>query len=252
VIIVKSDREVQIMREGGKILAQAFQIAAPLMIPGTVAHDIDRAVEKHIRAAGAVPSFKNYPNAAGMPFPASVCLSIEAEVVHGIPGEQILRAGTIAGLDIGVYYREFHVDAAWTYAVGQVDEPRRKLLAVTQKALELAMAQARVGNHVSDIGHAVQEYAESQGCGVVRELVGHGVGRRLHEDPQIPNFGEKGRGPLLRRNMTLAIEPMINLGRPEVDMIGDWQVLTRDRQPSAHFEHTVVVTDGEPEILTIS
>jgi methionyl aminopeptidase len=198
-----------------------------------------------------VPSSKDYPNAAGVPFPASVCLSIEEEVVHGIPGDQILRAGTIVGLDIGVYYRGFHVDGAWTYAIGAVDESRRRLLAVTKQALELAIQQARAGRHLSDIGHAVQVYAESQGCSVVRELVGHGVGRRLHEDPQIPNFGDPGRGPVLRKNMTLAIEPMINLGTAEVDMIGEWQVLTRDRQPSAHFEHTVAVTDGEPEILTI-
>jgi len=252
VIVIKSDREVQIMREGGKILARAFEVAAPLMIPGTVARQIDRKVEAQIRAAGAVPSFKDYPNAAGVPFPASVCLSIEEEVVHGIPGDQVLRAGTIVGLDIGVYYRGFHVDAAWTYAIGEVDESRRKLLTVTKQALELAIQQARAGRHLSDIGHAVQVCAESQGCGVVRELVGHGVGRRLHEDPQIPNFGDPGGGPVLRRNMTLAIEPMINLGTHEVDMIGDWQVLTRDRKPSAHFEHTVAVTAGEPEILTIS
>lgn len=251
-IIIKSDREIDIMREGGKILARAFEVAAPMMVPGTVARDIDRAVDEHIRAAGAVPSFKNYPNAAGVPFPASVCLSIEDEVVHGIPGDQILKAGTIAGLDIGVYYRGFHTDAAWTYAIGAIDDSRRKLLIVTRRALDLAITQARVGNHLSDIGHAVQSYAEAEGCGVVRELVGHGIGRKLHEDPQIPNYGDPGHGPVLRRNMTLAIEPMINLGTHEVDMIGDWQVLTQDRKPSAHFEHTVVVTAGEPEILTIS
>ena len=249
-IVIKSDRELQIMREGGKILARAFEVAKPLMIPGTVAREIDRKVEVHIRAAGAVPSFKDYPNAAGALFPASVCLSIEAEVVHGIPAEQVLQAGTIVGLDIGVFYRGLHVDAAWTYAIGEVDEARRKLLRVTQQALDLAIQQARAGRRLSDIGHAVQVCAETQGCSVVRELVGHGVGRHLHEDPQIPNFGDPGRGPVLRRNMTLAIEPMINLGTPEVDMIGEWQVLTRDRSPSAHFEHTVAVTDGQPEILT--
>jgi methionyl aminopeptidase len=251
VIVIKSDREIDIMREGGKILARAFEIAAPLMVAGTVARDIDRAVDDHIRAAGAVPSFKNYPNAAGVPFPASVCLSIEAEVVHGIPGSQILQSGTIVGLDIGVYHRGFHTDAAWTYAVGEIDASRRRLMAVTHRALELAIQQARVGNHLSDIGHAVQIHAEAEGCSVVRELVGHGIGRKLHEDPQIPNYGDPGRGPILRRNMTFAIEPMINLGTHEVDMIGDWQVLTHDRKPSAHFEHTVVITAGEPEILTI-
>lgn len=251
-IVIKSDREVEIMREGGKILAKAFDVAAPLMVPGTIAKKIDQAVEDHIRAAGAVPSFKNYPNAVGAPFPASVCLSIEAEVVHGIPDDQILRDGTIVGLDIGVYYRGFHVDAAMTFAIGDVDDARRKLMDVTRTALGLGIAQARAGNHVSDIGHAVQSYAESHGCSVVRDLVGHGVGRKLHEDPQIPNFGNPGRGAMLRKNMTLAIEPMINLGSHEVDMIGDWQILTRDRKPSAHFEHTVLVTAGDAEILTIS
>ena len=155
-IVIKSDREMEIMREGGRILARAFEIAAPLMIPGTVAREIDQAVEEHIRAAGAVPSFKDYPNAAGVPFPASVCLSIEEEVVHGIPGDQILEAGTIVGLDIGVYYRGFHADAAWTYAIGEVDKSRRKLLSGDTQALDLAIAQARPGNHLSDIGHAVQ------------------------------------------------------------------------------------------------
>ena len=251
-IVIKSDREIEIMREGGRILADAFAIAAPLMRPGTVARDVDRAVEEFIRSANAVPSFKNYPNAEGKPFPASVCFSIEAEVVHGFPDDRILQEGTIVGLDIGVFYRGFHVDSAHSYAIGRVDEARANLLSATQEALVLAIAQARAGNHLSNIGHAVQSYVEPQGYGVVRELVGHGVGRRLHEDPQIPNYGAPEHGPLLRRNMTLAIEPMINLGTGAVDMIGDWQVLTRDRRPSAHFEHTVVITDGAAEILTRS
>jgi methionyl aminopeptidase len=249
-IVIKSDRELEMMREGGRILAGAFNRAGPLMKPGTVARDVDRAVEEFIRSANATPSFKNYPNADGKPFPASVCLSIEAEVVHGFPDERVLVEGTIVGLDIGVYFRGFHVDSARSYAIGRVDQARADLLQATQDALNLAIAQARAGHHLSNIGHAVQSYVEPKGYGVVRELVGHGVGRRLHEDPQIPNYGAPDRGPLLRRNMTLAIEPMINLGTHEVDMIGDWQVLTRDRQPSAHFEHTVVITDGDAEILT--
>lgn len=251
-IIVKNDRELDIMRQAGRILAGAFDVAAPLMKPGTVAQDIDQAVEDHIRSSGAVPSFKNYPNANGNPFPASVCLSIDAEVVHGIPGKQILQVGTIAGLDIGVYYRGFHADAAVTYAIGEIDEPRRKLMAVTLKALDLALTEAKAGRHLSNIGHAVQSYVEAQGCSVVRELVGHGIGRSLHEDPQIPNYGDPGRGPILRKNMTVAIEPMVNLGTYEVEMVGEWQVLTRDRLPSAHFEHTIIVTNCEPEILTRS
>ncbi|MBU0508681.1 type I methionyl aminopeptidase [bacterium] len=251
-IVVKTEREIEIMRHAGAILAGAFEVAASLMKPGMVAREIDRAVEEFIRRSGGIPSFKNYPNAQGVPFPASVCLSIEAEVVHGIPGDQVLEAGTILGLDIGVRYEGYHADAARTYAIGEVDDERRRLMAVTERALELAIAQAYDGNRLSNIGYTVQTYAESQGCSVVRDLVGHGIGRKLHEDPQIPNYGDPDQGPILRRNMTLAIEPMINLGTWEVDMIGDWQVLTRDRRPSAHFEHTVVVRDGEPEILTFS
>lgn len=249
-IIVKTDREIDLMRQAGKILARAFEIAAPMMVAGNVARDIDRAVEEHILAAGAVPSFKNYPNGEGKPFPASVCFSIDEEVVHGIPGDQRLRNGTIIGLDIGVKFKGFHSDAARTYAIGEVDPPRRHLMDVTLRCLELGLQQARAGNHLSDIGHAIQSYAEAEGCSVVRDMVGHGIGRNLHEDPQIPNYGAPHRGPVLRKNMALAIEPMINLGTWEIDMIGDWQVLTRDRKPSAHFEHTVIVTDGEPEILT--
>ncbi len=249
-IIVKTDREIELMRLAGKLLAGAFEVAAPLMKPGTVARDVDRAVDDYIRAAGAIAAFKNYPNASGNPFPASVCFSIEAEVVHGIPAGQILQSGTIIGLDIGVQFRGFHADAARTYAIGEIDASRTRLLEITEHALELGIAAARAGNRLSDIGHAIQSYVEAQGCGVVRDLVGHGIGRRLHEDPQVPNYGEPHRGPLLRKNMTLAIEPMINLGTHEVDMIGEWQVLTRDRKPSAHFEHTVVITEGDAEILT--
>ena len=249
-IIVKTEREIDVMRRAGSILAGAFDIAAPLMKPGMAAREIDRAVDDFIRSREAIPSFKDYPNVDGVPFPASVCLSIEAEVVHGIPGDQVLEEGTIIGLDIGVKYKGYHADSARTYAIGEVDSERLRLIAVTERALELAMAQAREGNRLSEIGHAVQTYAESQGFSVVRDLVGHGVGRELHEDPQIPNYGPPGRGPVLRRGMTLAIEPMINMGSWEVDMIGEWRIVTRDRKPSAHFEHTVAVRDGEPEILT--
>jgi len=252
VIIVKTARELDLMRRAGQIVGGAFDVAAPMMKPGTMARDIDRAVEEYILGEGALPAFKGYPNAEGRPFPASVCLSIEAEVVHGIPGDRVLEAGTIVGLDLGVRYKGYYGDAARSYAIGTVDAMRRHLLDVTQRALELALAQARAGNRLSDIGHAVQSYVEAEGYSVVRDLVGHGIGRNLHEDPQIPNYGEPHRGPVLQKNMTLAIEPMINLGTYEVEMIGDWQVLTKDRKPSAHFEQTIVVTDGEPEILTQS
>jgi methionyl aminopeptidase len=225
-------------------------VAAPLMKSGTVARDVDHAVDEFIRKSGATPSFKNYPNAEGAPFPGSVCFSVDEEVVHGIPDGRVLHDGSIVGLDIGVYYRGFHVDSAMTFAIGEIDGDKRKLMTITEEALRRGIAQAKIGNHVSDISNAIQVFVEAQGCGIVKELVGHGVGRHLHEDPQIPNFGPPHRGPILRRNMTLAIEPMINLGTGQVDMIGDWQVLTRDRKPSAHFEHTVVITEGDAEIIT--
>ena len=247
---IRTDRELDIMRRAGKILAGAFEIAAPMMKPGSVAWAVDQAVDEYIRSRGAIPAFKDYPNSEGSPFPASVCFSIEEEVVHGIPGYQVLEAGTIVGLDIGIQYQNYFADAAFTYAIGKIDAARQELIDVTRRCLELGMAEARAGRHLSNVGHAIQTYAEAHGCGVVRELVGHGVGRKLHEDPQIPNFGPPNRGPVLRPNMVLAIEPMINLGTYEVEMIGDWKVLTKDRKPSAHFEHTIVVREGEPEILT--
>ncbi|MBI5059830.1 type I methionyl aminopeptidase [candidate division KSB1 bacterium] len=250
-IIVKSAPELDLMRQAGRILAGAFEVAAPLMVPGTPAIDVDRVVDDFIRSCGAIPAFKNYPNAEGVPFPASVCLSIEAEVVHGIPNGQPLKAGTIAGLDIGVMFNGYYADAARTYAIGDVDAERRRLMDVTRQALELGIEQAREGGHLSNIGHAVQSYVEAQGFSVVRDLVGHGIGKSLHEDPQVPNYGPPKRGPVLRRNMTIAIEPMINMGTYEVEMIGDWQIVTRDRKPSAHFEHTVVIRDGAAEILTL-
>lgn len=249
-IRIKTEEEIDLMRKSGRILVSAFDAAAPYMKPGSVAGDIDRIVEECIRDAGAIPSFKNYPNADGSPFPASICFSIDAEVVHGIPGKQVLKEGMIVGIDVGVFYQGYHADSARTYAIGEISPDCQHLLDVTRRALELGIAEARAGGRLSNIGHAVQTYVESEGCSVVRELVGHGIGKDLHEDPQIPNYGSPGRGPVLRKNMTLAIEPMVNLGTYEVDMIGEWQVLTRDRKPSAHFEHTIVVTDGDAEILT--
>jgi methionyl aminopeptidase len=250
-IIVKTAQEIELMRAAGKILAGAFEVATPLMVPGTSAAEIDRAVEEYIRDNDAEAAFKNYPNGDGALFPASICLSPEAEVVHGIPNGQVLQAGTIVGLDIGVKFKGYYSDSARTYAIGEIDAKRQKLLDVTKAALELGIEQARDGNQLSNIGHAVQSFVESHGFSVVRDLVGHGIGRNLHEDPQIPNYGQPKRGPTLRKNMTLAIEPMINLGGYEVEMIGDWKIITRDRKPSAHFEHTVLVRDGAAEILTL-
>ena len=203
--------------------------------------------EQFIRSAGAVPAFKGYCG-----FPASICASINEQVVHGIPGPRQLLDGDIISIDIGVKLNRYYGDAAITLPVGEVDPEILKLLSVTEEALNKAIEKAIKGNRLSDISHAVQLHAEAYGYGVVRDYVGHGIGQRMHEDPQIPNYGPPGRGPLLKSGMTLAIEPMINCGTPDVEVLtDDWTVVTVDRKISAHFEHTVAITDGEPEILTL-
>ncbi|MBU0692064.1 type I methionyl aminopeptidase [bacterium] len=249
-IHIKTEAEIELMRQAGKILAGSRKAAEHLMVPGGNADDVNRTVEEYIRDHGGSPAFKNQDNGRGAKFPAAVCFSIDEEVVHGIPAGRIMREGMIIGVDIGVVYKGYYADSAWTYGIGEISPEGRRLMDVTLRCLELAMAEAKAGARLSNIGHAVQSYAESFGFGVVRELVGHGVGKSLWEDPQVPNYGTPGRGPMLRRNMTIAIEPMITMGTHEVDMLGDWDVLTKDRKPAAHFEHTMVITDGEPEILT--
>lgn len=250
-IQIKSDAEIRLMRKAGQILASAFQAAEPLMVAGTNADDVDRVVEETIRAQGAIPAFKNHPNGDGVKFPYSVCFSINEEVVHGMPRGRKIENGQIIGLDLGVIYQGYYADSARTYAIGKITPREEELIRVTKECLDFAIAEAKAGARLSNIGHAVQTHAESHGFSVIRELVGHGIGRKLWEDPQVPNYGLPGKGPLLRKNMVIAIEPMIAMGAPEVDMIGDWDVLTRDRKPAAHFEHTLVITDGPADILTI-
>ncbi|MBK6766149.1 MAG: type I methionyl aminopeptidase [bacterium] len=249
-IQIKSDAEISLMRKAGYILASAFQAAEPLMVAGTNADDVDRVVEETIRAQGGVPAFKNHPNGDGVKFPYSVCFSIDAEIVHGMPRGRKIADGQIIGLDLGVVYQGYYADSARTFAIGKISGREQELIRVTRECLDLGIAEARAGARLSNIGHAVQSHAEKHGFSVIRELVGHGIGKRLWEDPQVPNYGLPGKGPLLRKNMTIAIEPMIAMGGPEVDMIGDWDVLTRDRKPAAHFEHTLVITDGAADILT--
>lgn len=250
-IQIKSDAEIRLMRKAGQILASAFQAAEPLMVAGTNADDVDRVVEETIRAQGGIPAFKNHPNGDGVKFPYSVCFSINEEVVHGMPRGRKIENGQIIGLDLGVIYQGYYADSARTYAIGKITPREEVLLRVTKECLDLGIAEAKAGARLSNIGHAVQTHAENHGFSVIRELVGHGIGRKLWEDPQVPNYGLPGKGPLLRKNMVIAIEPMIAMGGPEVDMIGDWDVLTRDRKPAAHFEHTLVITDGPADILTI-
>lgn len=246
-IVLKTEQEIEYMRAAGRLVGQTLEVLKKAICPGITTRELDHMAEQFIRRAGAVPAFKGYCG-----FPASICSSINEQVVHGIPGPRQLQDGDIISIDIGVKLNRYYGDAAITLPVGEVDPAILKLLSVTEQALNKAIGQAIEGNRLSDISHAVQLHAEAYGYGVVRDYVGHGIGQRMHEDPQIPNYGPPGRGPLLKSGMTLAIEPMINCGTPDVEVLADdWTVVTVDRKISAHFEHTVAITDGEPEILTL-
>ncbi|QMS85200.1 type I methionyl aminopeptidase [Candidatus Xianfuyuplasma coldseepsis] len=246
-ISIKSNREIDLMKKAGHIVALAHQEVAKHIKPGVTTYELDQIVERVIRDHGATPSFKGYGG-----FPGSACTSINEQVVHGIPSETVvLQDGDIIAVDIGANYKGYHGDSAWTYAVGTVSDDVLQLMNVTEESLYKGLEQATAGNRISDISHAVQTHAEQYGYGVVREFVGHGVGKQLHEDPQIPNFGKPHKGPRLKAGMTLAIEPMINMGRREVRVLEDnWTAVTIDKMPSAHYEHTILVTDGAPVILT--
>ena len=245
-IILKSAAEIKKMRVAGRVVAQAHALLAKAIRPGMTTADLDRIVEDFLRQVGATPSFKGFHG-----FPASICASVNEVVVHGIPGSQKLVEGDIIGVDIGAIVDGYHGDSANTYPVGSVDKEALNLMQVTQEALHQGIAQAVIGNRLGDISHAVQVYVEEAGYSVVREFVGHGIGQSMHEQPEIPNFGPAGKGPRLREGMALAIEPMVNVGRPEVQVLPDqWTVVTRDASLSAHFEHTVAVTENGPEILT--
>ncbi len=245
-IFVKSAREIDAMRRAGAITGQALEAAQRLIAPGVTTRQIDNAVRKTIEASGAVPAFLGYNG-----FPAAACISLNEEVIHGIPGSRALREGDIVSIDVGAVWNGFYGDAAATFPVGAVSEEAARLIAVTRACFYKALPLVREGRRVSDISHAVQTYAESEGCSVVRDFTGHGLGANLHEEPEVPNFGEPGRGARLLRGMTIAIEPMINLGAFGVKVRQDgWTVVTLDGKLSAHYEHSVLVTDGEPELLT--
>lgn len=247
-VSIKSEREITLMREAGRILARVHGALREAIKPGISTYEVDRLGEKLIRSYGCIPSFKNYNG-----YPAAICVSVNDEVVHGIPNRQhILQEGDIVSLDAGVIYRGYHSDAARTHAVGRVSSEAKQLMEVTRQSFFEGIKFAKAGNHLNDISSAIQAYAEGFGYGVVRDLVGHGIGSHLHEDPEIPNFSQKRRGILLRPGMTLAIEPMINEGRCDVVWLDDdWTVVTEDGSLSAHYENTVLITQGEPEILSM-
>lgn len=243
----KSPREIELMKTAGHIVALAHQAVKDMIKPGVSTHDVDQTVESVIGAHNATPSFKGYHG-----FPSSTCTSLNDEVVHGIPSKsRILKSGDIIKVDIGANYKGYHGDSAWTYAVGEIDSQTQTLLDVTEKALYQGIKHAKVGERLSDISHAIQTYTEAQGFSVVREFVGHGIGKTLHEDPQLPNYGPPGKGPVLKAGMVLAIEPMVNIGTPDVKVKTDqWTAVTADGSLSAHFEHTVLITEDEPVLLT--
>lgn len=245
-IYKKSPEEIAIMRRAGEIVAETHHALERALRPGMTTAELDEIAEEVIRSAGAKPSFKGYRG-----YPASICTSPNHVIVHGIPGPQTLDDGDIVSIDIGALYEGFHADSAWTYAVGEIDAGAQALLTATEQSLEAAIAQCRPGNRLGDVGFAVQEVAEGAGFSVVREYVGHGVGRALHEEPQIPNYGPPGRRETLSPGMTLAIEPMVNAGRAETKALADgWTVVTADGSLSAHFEHTVAITPDGREVLT--
>lgn len=245
-ITIKSNREIELMKQAGNIVYQTHQYLKPFLKEGITTEEIDRLAEKFIRSKDATPSFKGYDG-----FPGSVCTSINNQVVHGIPGKIKLKNGDIISIDIGACYKGFHGDSAWTYAVGEVDEEKKYLMEHTKKALFEGLKQVKPGNRVGDIGYAIEQYALKHNLGVVKELVGHGVGTDVHEDPEVPNYGKAGTGPLLKKGMVIAVEPMLNLGTADIYMLDDdWTVETADGKPSAHYEHTVAVTEDGYQILT--
>jgi methionyl aminopeptidase len=245
-ILTKSSDDLLRMRESGRMVAEILALLAERVVPGITTLELDRLAERECKKRGAKPAFKGYGG-----FPFSICASPEERVVHGFPDRRPLLEGEILSIDFGVVWRGFYGDSAVTLAVGKIDAGKQRLLDVTRQSLMLGIAQATPGKHLFDISHAIQSYVEAQGFSVVREFVGHGIGRGLHEDPQVPNFGPPGQGPLLRCGMALAIEPMINAGKCGVKVLDDgWTAVTSDGKPSAHFEHTVAITDEGPQILT--
>jgi methionyl aminopeptidase len=252
VIIIKSKKEIDFIRESSRIVAETLQLVKRYATAGVTTLELDKIAEDYIRSNNAIPAFKGYSQAGSIDFPGTICSSVNEEVVHGIPSSRVLKDGDILSIDVGVDKNGYFGDAALTVGIGQISEENKRLLDATEKSLYLGIEQAKKNNKVGDISAAIQEFVENKGFSVVRDLCGHGVGKYLHEDPQIPNFGKAGSGSKLKNGMTFAIEPMINLGTYEVFVAQDgWTVVTKDKMPSAHFEHTVAIINDHPEILSV-
>lgn len=246
-ILIKSMREIEVLRKSNQIVARVLQHLKETVSPAMTGKELDRTAERMIHQMGGIPAFKGYRG-----YPASICVSVNERVVHGIPDSRVFAEGDIISLDLGVIYKEYVGDAAITVPVGSVDPESRRLLVVTETALMKGIEQAREGNRLFDISHAIQSHVEANGFSVVRDFTGHGIGRQMHEDPQIPNFGNPGTGDRLKAGMVLALEPMVNAGNWQVRVLGDgWTVVTADGKRSAHFEHSIAITDGEADILSV-
>jgi len=245
-ISIKSPREIELLRVAGEITGSTHNYLKPFIKPGVTTKELDKLAEDYIKSRGATPSFKGYDG-----FPGTICASINEEVVHGIPGNRKLKEGDIISIDIGACYKGYHGDSAWTYPVGKISKEKEYLLRHTEKSLFEGLSVIKDHIHVGDIGYAVSKYAHEHNLSVVRELVGHGVGTNVHEEPDVPNFGKQGSGPVLKEGMVIAVEPMLNLGTREIFILDDdWTIVTADDMPSAHFEHTVLITKDGYEILT--
>ena len=245
-ITIKSEREIELMREAGKMVSMTHQYLKNFIKPGITTKELDRLAEEYIRKMGGVPTCKGYEG-----FPATLCTSVNDTVVHGIPDNYKLKDGDIITIDMVIGYKGYQGDAAWTYAVGEISDDKKYLMEHTEKALYEGVKQVKPGNRIGDISNAVEEYANKHHLGVVKELCGHGIGREMHEDPEVPNYGTKGTGPKLREGMVICIEPMLNLGTADIYMLDDdWTIKTDDGKPAAHYEHTILVTKDGYEILT--
>lgn len=250
-VFLKTDDEIELLRKSNLLVAQTLGEIAKAVKPGITTGELDKIAEEFIRDNGAIPTFKGFPNPYGSPFPASICTSVNEQVVHGIPDKLVLKDGDIVSVDCGTCLNGFCGDSAYTFCVGEVDDEVRRLLKTTKEALYVGIENAVQGKRLGDIGYAIQQYCESNSYGVVREFVGHGIGKEMHEEPQVPNYGRRGYGMVLKKGLCIAIEPMITLGNRQIVMENDgWTVRTRDRKCAAHFEHTVAVTNGKADILS--
>jgi len=250
-VFLKTEDEIELMRRANQLVGKTLGELAKHIKPGVTTRQLDKIAEEFIRDNGAIPTFKNFPNPYGGPFPASICTSVNDAVVHGIPDETELHDGDIISIDCGTLLDGFNGDSAYTFCVGEVSTETKQLLKTTKESLYLAIDAAMAGGHLGDIGDAVQSHCEAQGYGIVRELTGHGIGREMHEPPYVPNYGKRGNGMMLKASMCIAIEPMVTMGNREIVLMPDrWTVKTRDGKPAAHFEHTIVVRRGKSEILS--